>query len=340
MFSSVPGLIPGTRDYGVSELLAILPQFSGLRFINNPAITNPKPATNQISQDQLSNFTFGTNPAVNVNQNGEVLGDKIVAPPTNPTQKTNNVNSATTTNSSNLFNDILDRAAAERDAAISRAGQYVTDAQRLRDQGLNILGQKRDEFQKLFQDTSGDILTGYEGNRGQLQTAAQNEQTRTSNALRALGLGGSAFEKASGRQAQENARALSSLQNQRAQSDRANLNNLNEQNLWANNQQFSLDNLVSDAMSRMQDFQSGANTNYNNVLDQISSQIAALDASKLQNYQPTGINFDPSQLVSTLNNATLETGLTTQPDMVENQNANISPNNSFFDTIIKKLLGR
>jgi len=207
--------------------------------------------------------------------------------------------------SSNGFEGILGAADQARRDAIARATENYNIGRSIYDQGLNTLGTRRKQFEELFSNTQGDILTGYEKNRGEMQSSASGEATRSANALRALGLGGSAVINSQGRQAQENARSLGSLQESRTASDRANATNKSEQDLWANSQEGALGTYLQQLGSQKSLAESGAGTDYSNLLGNVASQIAALQAARgnIDSYSANPISVDPSAWLSSVNNA-------------------------------------
>ena len=270
--------------------------------------------------------------------NGKVLGDQTTAPPPTAPPPSGGGGGATSAPTSNPFDAILKAAQDAKNNAVSQAGSAYNIGQGIYNQGMDMLGQKRKQFQDTFTGTQGDILSGYEKNRGQLQRSAQDATTRTAEAMRALGLGGSAVMNANGRQAQENSKALASTQDSRVASDRANVQNLADQNMWADQQAGTLQSYLQGLGAQKSAAESGASTNFSNIMNNVTSQIAALQAAGngIGNYQANPIAVNADQWTSAVNNPNAS-GITSvaagaQPG--DNSNVSINP----MDALLKKQL--
>jgi len=187
-----------------------------------------------------------------------------------------------------------------------QAGDAFNRARGIYDEGVGLLGQRKQEFQKLFSEGQDNILNRYESERGNLQAASQGAETRSANSLRALGLGGSAAIKSQGRLAQQNARAAGELATQKDQNESANTGVFNERQTWANTQDSALQRSLQDAYDQRTaaenqaglvergDYQ-GIQQNVDGFLQNLSNQQASLAASRqgIGGYtaNPTSINF-------------------------------------------------
>ena len=125
-------------------------------------------------------------------------------------------------------------AQAAADESRRRAGVGFDRARGIYDEGIGLLGERRNQFQNIFDTGSNQILGAYEGERGNLQATGQNQDTNLRNSLRALGLGGSAFLKGQGRNRQQQAKAAGNLSTQRSANDLANLQGFNTNQEYAN----------------------------------------------------------------------------------------------------------
>lgn len=182
----------------------------------------------------------------------------------------------------------LARAAAEEGRR--RAGEQYNRARGIYDEGIGLLGKRKQEFQDLFDTGRETILDRYEGERGNLQASDQGARTRMSNALRAMGLGGSAFIKSEGRQTQNAAKALGGLQTQRNTNENANQNEFDTRQEWANTQQTALGRYLQDAEENRRAAENQTslvergdvnqiNSNINSYLQNMYNTQAALAAS-------------------------------------------------------------
>lgn len=169
----------------------------------------------------------------------------------NPAQKTRlaELTAPTGGGAPDNFSQMVSLARAIADEGRRRAGEAFNRARGIYDEGQGLLGKRKEEFQKLFDTGRETILDRYEGERGNLQASDQGARTRMSNALRAMGLGGSAFIKSEGRQTQNAAKALGGLQTERNTNENANKGEFDSRQEWANTQQSALDRFLQDAES-------------------------------------------------------------------------------------------
>jgi len=229
-----------------------------------------------------------------------------------------------------------------------RAGDAFNRARGVYDEGVGLLGQRRQEFQKLFSEGQDNILDRYEGERGNLQAASQGAETRSANSLRALGLGGSAAIKSQGRQTQNNARAAGELATQRNQNDNANTGVFNERQTWANTQDSALQRSLQDATDQRTaaenqaglvergDYQ-GIQQNVDGFLQNLANQQASLAATRqgIGGYtaDPTSINF--ADLTGGLQAVAPQLGGGAQPEM----GVNIQEQDNSIQALLRRLLG-
>jgi hypothetical protein len=199
----------------------------------------------------------------------------------------------------------LARSAYEE--GMRRAGAAYDRARGLYDEGTQLLGQRRGEFQKLFDTGNVDIATEYQGRGGELGTSAQNRRMSDAAALQAQGFGGSAVERAQNRSSRDETRALRSLQENRDENKKENLGQFNERQTWANTQESGLRRGLEDAAEARRaaenqaglveagDYQ-GITNNINGFLQSILQNQLALDASNkgVSEYtaNPYAVNID------------------------------------------------
>lgn len=185
------------------------------------------------------------------------------------------------------FNALLEQqralARSAYDEGLRRASAAFERARRLYDEGIGALSKRREEFKGLFEEGEGKILDRYEQERGNLQASAQNAETRSRNALRALGLGGSAYVKQEGQQRQTNAKAAGELSTQRSENDRANQREYDSRLDWANTQESSLKRILADAEEARRSAENQSGLIYAGDVSGINSQMGNFLNSILNN---------------------------------------------------------
>jgi hypothetical protein len=203
----------------------------------------------------------------------------------NPAQKTRlaELTAPTGGGAPSGFNEMIALARSIADEGRRRAGEQFNRARGIYDEGVGLLGKRKEEFQKLFDEGRETILDRYEGERGNLQASDQGARTRMSNALRAMGLGGSAFIKSEGRQTQNAAKALGGLQTQRNENENANKGEFDTRQEWANTQQSALSRYLQDAESNRVAAENQTDLAERGDVNQINNNIA----SYLQNIYNT-----------------------------------------------------
>lgn len=193
-------------------------------------------------------------------------------------------------------------------------------------EGMSALQGKRKQFSDIFEQGKGDILQGFEKGAGELQSSATGARERNANALRALGLGGSAVVRSQGRERQAEAKGLANLQDIRGQNERGNQEAFQSNTDWANAQESGLNQFLQNADAQAT---SGAFGLLDNIL---SSQLAANAAAGNKTASPYQVNI-PS-LEGTLNGILSSAGLTGGQNV--DQNVNIQNPQSYLDWLKKQ----
>jgi len=229
--------------------------------------------------------------------------------------------------------DALTRA---RDEARRQAGAGFERARGIYDEGMGLLTKRRGEFKDLFEQGRGNILDRYEQGRGELQASDQGAQTRLANAMRAMGMGGSAYIKSIGKQTQDAAKALGGLQTERNKNEKANLGEFNTRQNWADTQEGALQRSLSDAEEARNKVESSADLGYlsdvGNLFNTIlSNQLATKAAAGQYTANPYAVNI--SSMTNKLNGGLPTTGQTGAEGV---QNVSINEN----DPLKKRLLAR
>ena len=148
----------------------------------------------------------------------------------------------------NAFEALVQRARGAYEEAVNRARYGLDRARGVRDEGLGLLGKRRAEFKETYDTGNNDILTSYEGERGNLQASNTGAQQRAANALRAMGItGGSGAINYQGRIRQEQAKQQGNLSTEKTKNEKANLGQFNERNLWADTQEGEINRAYRDA---------------------------------------------------------------------------------------------
>lgn len=234
----------------------------------------------------------------------EVLSKPLNLPASTPTPVPTPDNSNAAAPVQDTFATLLGRA---RDAARSTAENGFNRARGIYDEGMGLLKTRKDEFQNVFDTGNENILNSYEKGRGELQTSNAGAETRMANAMRALGLGGSAFVKSEGAQRQTAAKGLGTLNSEKNTNDLANLGQFNENQNWANTQENSLSRSLEDANNARSAAESSSDIGYlqdmGNLFNTILSNQLAVNASagtKVAN--PYTVNI--SDMTSALNGTT------------------------------------
>ena len=247
------------------------------------------------------------------------------------------------------FNALREIARNTYNEGLRRAGAAFDRARGLFDEGIQTLGKKRGEFKTTYDTGNNDILTSYEGSRGNLQSSAKNAATKSANLIRAMGLGGSAILRSEGQQKQDQARQLGSLNVEKTANERENLKQFNANQDWANLQESSLNRGLRDAQEARTAAENQAglieagdyqtiNERMGNYLNTILQNQLALDAansgvaSKAVN--PYAVNI--SDMVDSLSAAVPTIGGQGGANGV--QNVNIDPNNLTAEQLKKLVL--
>lgn len=182
----------------------------------------------------------------------------------------------------------LARSAYEE--GMRRANSAFDRARGLYDEGTQLIGKRRGEFQNLFDTGNQDITAEYQGRGGELGTAAQNRRTTDAAALQAQGFGGSAVERAQNRQSRDEIRGLGGLMQNRDVNKRENKSIFDERQTWADTQEAGLrrgletaeeNRRAAEAQAGLieRGDQAGITNNINSFLSNILQNQQALDAS-------------------------------------------------------------
>jgi hypothetical protein len=193
---------------------------------------------------------------------------------------------------------------AARDEARRQAQVGFDRARGIYDEGVGLLDKRKGEFQTNFDTGRENILNGFEQGRGELQASNTGAETRMANAMRALGLGGSAYVKNEGANRQNAAKALGGLQTERNTNEVANKGVFDTNQDWANTQQSSLDRYLGDAANARTGAETSSDLGYlsdmGNLFNTIlSNQLAVKAAAGNYTADPYSVNI--SDMTKSLN---------------------------------------
>jgi hypothetical protein len=302
----------GTTDIGLTEFIqkllggsTNLNQQRGSTFTSSPAGGGPtiSPIQNITTPDYQSDVNGNPVTTTKTTTGGP-------NPNPNPNPKPNpNPNPGTGVNFDQLLNNAWNAA------------------QSAYNQGKSALASKEQQFLDSFNQGKSDILTGFQKGEGELQSSAAGAATRNANALRALGLGGSAVFNTNGRQTQANMQALGTLENARDTNTAANQTAYNTNEQWANGQSANLDTQLGNAASARQ---SGAQS----ILDSIVNNQMAAAAAGVGNYLPATSQVNIPSMVGALTNVT--SGSTPTTTTGTDQNVSIDQNSQEYQ-LLKQL---
>lgn len=250
----------------------------------------------------------------------------------------------------NGFGKLNEAARRAYETGVGNLQNALRNAEGIYNESKSALEKKRERFGELYDQGKGDILDSYQEQAGTLQRSSQGEEQRSANALRALGLGGSAAVRSRGRLAQDRIRALGGLQKERSINDRE----LNQQNAdrldWANAQESALDRNLNTARSA---FDSGLGqldvqnlTNEGQIEQQMAQYLADVNAQNqalqavsggIGSYQTNPFAVNVSDYTNALNSnqsgtdgqgtADPNAGVNiTQPDLLSMVTGQLDPN--------------
>ena len=191
------------------------------------------------------------------------------------------------------------------ESGLRKAQDAFNRAQGMHTEAMGILGTRRGEFENAFNQGNQDITQEYQKRGGELGTSAQNRKMSDLAALQAMGLNGSAVERAQNIRMRDQVRAQSELMDNRNQNQVTNKNVFDTNNQWALGQEGAINRALEQAESDRRNAEGFAYENYlgntagidqgmRGYMDNILQHQQAMQAAGLanQNYQAGG--FTPS----------------------------------------------
>lgn len=248
------------------------------------------PSRNNIA-DQPS-FTGAGSPSSNRFQELKAIADRGDL---NPSQRTEweNLNSSSDSGGNN-DGGLSAQIALARGAYENRLGDLrraFDQARGIYDEGVGLINKRRGEFRDTYDTGNADILSSFEGERGNLQRSSVENKNRLRNILRATGMGGSALVRGIQSQDKANLRNLGNLSEEKTFNERENLKDYNKNLDFANQQESALGRFLQQAQGNYQSgvekaglVNAGDIAGINSAFDQLRSNIynqqAALAAAK------------------------------------------------------------
>lgn len=238
-------------------------------------------------------------------------------PPAGDTYEWNNLNSGGSTGytggagggSGPSMDEVIAQQRAQARLAYERGLRNAQDAynraQGMHTEAMGTLGTRRSEFENAFNQGNQDITQEYQKRGGELGTSAQNRKMSDLAALQAMGLNGSAVERAQNIRMRDQVRAQSELMDNRNQNQVTNKNVFDTNNQWALGQEGAINRALEQAESDRRNAEGFAYENYlgntagidqgmRGYMDNILQHEQAMQVAGLanQNYQASG--FTPS----------------------------------------------
>jgi len=195
------------------------------------------------------------------------------------------------------------RLAYER--GLRNAQDAYNRARGMHTEAMGTLGTRRSEFENAFNQGNQDITQEYQKRGGELGTSSQNRKMNDLAALQAMGLNGSAVERAQNIRMRDQVRAQSELMDNRNQNQVTNKNVFDTNKQWALGQEGAINRALEQAESDRRNAEGFAYENYlgntagidqgmRSYMDNIQQHQQAMQVAGLanQNYQASG--FTPS----------------------------------------------
>lgn len=225
-------------------------------------------------------------------------------------------------------------AQARWQAGIDTARRRLSTADTYRNEMKGILGNKRGEFEKMFDEAAGQIGVGAAQRTGEAGRMAQDMATSAGNRARALGLTGTTAMQMLNKPNDAHARDFFNISQEKSKNENENRRLLGDRQDWATGQEADLDQYYKNVMDEVANLEKMSYLNYWNDLSGLGNQIdsslqnmintqnqMALMQSGIQGYDTSAMNPTFSNTMSALQG--LSSGLnTTQMPQTADPGAN------------------
>lgn len=237
------------------------------------------------------------------------------------------------------------------DNAVRGLQNAFGEARGIYDEGIGLVNKRRGEFKDTYDQGNADILSSFEGERGNLQRSSVGNKNRLRNILRATGMGGSALVRGIGSQDKANLRNLGNLSEEKTFNERENLKGYNKNLDWAGQQESALGRYLEAAQNRLQEGigkaglvqqgdVAGINNAFNDLRSNIFAQNAALRAAQgdIGAYRVNPFAPNLSDMTNSLNLA-IPSFAGGAGDQNANQAVNLAPENMSYLDLLKRRAG-
>lgn len=167
----------------------------------------------------------------------------------------------------------MDLARAKWEGGVKTARSKVENAKKYRDEMKGIIGNKRGEFEKMFQEALGQIGVGASQRIGETGRMAQDMETAAGNRARALGLTGTTAMQMLNRPNDAHARDVFNISQQKTANENENRRLLGERQDWATGKESDLDQYYQNIADEAANLENMAYLNYWNDLSGLGNQI-------------------------------------------------------------------
>jgi len=167
----------------------------------------------------------------------------------------------------------MDLARAKWEGGVKTARSKAENAKKYRDEMKGIIGNKRGEFEKMFQEALGQIGVGASQRIGETGRMAQDMETAAGNRARALGLTGTTAMQMLNRPNDAHARDVFNISQQKTANENENRRLLGERQDWATGKESDLDQYYQNIADEAANLENMAYLNYWNDLSGLGNQI-------------------------------------------------------------------
>lgn len=164
-------------------------------------------------------------------------------------------------------------AQARWQAGVDTAKSRLGSAKTYRDEMKGILGNKRGEFEKMFDEAAGQIGVGAAQRTGEAGRMAQDMATSAGNRARALGLTGTTAMQMLNKPNDAHARDVFNISQEKSKNENENRRLLGDRQDWATGQEADLDQYYKNVMDEVANLEKMSYLNYWNDLSGLGNQV-------------------------------------------------------------------
>lgn len=164
-------------------------------------------------------------------------------------------------------------AQARWQAGVDSAKSRLGSAKTYRDEMKGILGNKRGEFEKMFDEAAGQIGVGAAQRTGEAGRMAQDMGTSAGNRARALGLTGTTAMQMLNKPNDAHARDFFNISQEKSKNENENRRLLGDRQDWATGQEAGLDQYYQNVLDEVANLEKMSYLNYWNDLSGLGNQV-------------------------------------------------------------------